>query len=282
MHLLTFKGPMFPRSPYDSGDCICAPHCWLIIVSVQVSSAIDVVWPGHYYPHPFINPGLVWVVCGSVLVCDDLSLLTDRCETEVCRWLTNDPYISGSSSLYHSYCSLIVLLVFVGSNYKSDGFKALLWLIVAECSLAGGEDKFLSISGKYSALCHFLTGKGDLLSYFPQPGWWTRRPGSIWFIYTRVCFLNREGNKFSCVYFVCTYKYLVVQNGGRTCCLSWCMSRSFSLFRAITSSWAFLRLEDDSSSSAMFASFSLMAASSVCCLTKQQKGNKWQVNQVGI
>lgn len=57
------------------------------------------------------------------------------------------------------------------------------------------------------------------------------------------------------------------------------MSLSFSLFRAITSSWAFLRLEEDSSSRAMFASFSLMAASSACCLREGQQtetsGQKW-------
>lgn len=58
------------------------------------------------------------------------------------------------------------------------------------------------------------------------------------------------------------------------------MSRSFSLLRAITSSWAFLRLEDDSSSRAMFASFSLMAASSACCLREQWKGNEGQVTHL--
>lgn len=50
------------------------------------------------------------------------------------------------------------------------------------------------------------------------------------------------------------------------------MSRSFSLFRPITSSWAFFRLEEDNSSRAMFASFSLMAASRACCLRERERG----------
>lgn len=49
------------------------------------------------------------------------------------------------------------------------------------------------------------------------------------------------------------------------CCLSWCISLSRSLLRASTSSWVFFLLEADSSSSAILASFSLMAASRACC-----------------
>lgn len=43
------------------------------------------------------------------------------------------------------------------------------------------------------------------------------------------------------------------------------MSLSRSLFKAITSSWVFFLLEADSSRRAIFASFSLMAASRACC-----------------
>ena len=161
MHLLTFKGPMFPRSPCDSGDRICAPHCWLIIISLQVNSVTDVVWPGHYSPHPFINLGVDWVVRRSVLVCDDLSLQTDRCETEICRWLTNVPYISRSAPrISHIAAWLLIekiLLVFACCDYKSAGWKTLLWLTLGECSLAGGGDRLLSVSGKCVFLCHFLT-----------------------------------------------------------------------------------------------------------------------------
>lgn len=51
-----------------------------------------------------------------------------------------------------------------------------------------------------------------------------------------------------------------------TCCLSCCTSRSFSRFSRATSSWVFFFLEDDNSSSAMLASFSLIAANSASCL----------------
>lgn len=60
------------------------------------------------------------------------------------------------------------------------------------------------------------------------------------------------------------------------------MSLSFSLFRAITSSWAFLRLEEDSSSRAMFASFSLMAASSACCLREGSKRKRVVKNGIAF
>lgn len=59
-----------------------------------------------------------------------------------------------------------------------------------------------------------------------------------------------------------------------TCCLSWCISLSRSLFRASTSSWVFFLLEADSSSNAMLASFSLMAASRACCLKTNQDKKK--------
>lgn len=55
-----------------------------------------------------------------------------------------------------------------------------------------------------------------------------------------------------------------------TCCLSWWTRLSFSLFRAATSSWVFFFLDEESSSRAMLASFSLMAASSASCLHKEQ------------
>lgn len=100
---------------------------------------------------------------------NDLSLLTDRCETEVCRELMFP------TSLRHSRWSLIVdrevLLMFVCSDYKSDGLKALLWVTAAKCSQAGGGGWLLSVSGKYGSLCRFLTGEVDSLSWFPEPGW---------------------------------------------------------------------------------------------------------------
>lgn len=118
----------------------------------------------------------------------------------------------------------------------------------------------------------FLTGEGDSLSCFASQSQSSDHGGQPHtHTHKTVCLLDRRGNKFSRVYLACTYKYLVVHSGGCTCCLSWCMSLSFSLFRAITSSWAFLRLEEDSSSRAMFASFSLMAARSACCLREQQR-----------
>lgn len=51
-----------------------------------------------------------------------------------------------------------------------------------------------------------------------------------------------------------------------TCCFSCSISLSRSLLSASTSSWVFFLLEADSSSRAMFASFSLMAAKRACCL----------------
>lgn len=53
------------------------------------------------------------------------------------------------------------------------------------------------------------------------------------------------------------------------------MSLSFSLFSAITSSWDFFLLEEDNSSRAMLASFSLMAASKACCL----RGREWEMGK---
>lgn len=72
---------------------------------------------------------------------------------------------------------------------------------------------------------------------------------------------------------MCMHVKPVATCGECTCCLSWCMSLSFSRLRAITSSWDFFRLEADNSSRAMLASFSLMAASNACCLQGGKKGN---------
>lgn len=70
---------------------------------------------------------------------------------------------------------------------------------------------------------------------------------------------------------MCMHVKPVATCGECTCCLSWCMSLSFSRLRAITSSWDFFRLEADNSSRAMLASFSLMAASNACCLQGEKK-----------
>lgn len=55
-----------------------------------------------------------------------------------------------------------------------------------------------------------------------------------------------------------------------TCCLSCWTRLSFSLFRAATSSWVFFFLDEESSSRAILASFSLIAARSASCLRRDQ------------